>query len=44
MTDTTSTAPQAGPQPTVWPCLSYADAPAAIRFLVDAFGDRKSVV
>lgn len=24
--------------PTVWPALRYADAPAAIRFLVDAFG------
>lgn len=24
--------------PTVWPCLSYRDAPAALRFLVDAFG------
>lgn len=26
------------PDPTVWICLSYNDAPAAIRFLVDAFG------
>lgn len=24
--------------PTVWPALRYADAPGAIRFLVDAFG------
>ena len=23
---------------TVWPCLNYRDAPAAIRFLVEAFG------
>jgi uncharacterized glyoxalase superfamily protein PhnB len=28
----------AGPPPTVWPCLSYADAPAAIDWLVEAFG------
>lgn len=26
------------PNPTVWPSIRYADAPAAIRFLVDAFG------
>lgn len=26
------------PAPTVWPYLIYADAPAAIRFLVEAFG------
>ncbi|WP_187368090.1 VOC family protein [Nonomuraea terrae] len=25
-------------RPSVWPCLSYRDARAAIRFLVDAFG------
>jgi len=24
--------------PGVWPCLTYADAPAAIRFLVDVLG------
>ncbi|MFO7253643.1 MAG: VOC family protein [Actinomycetes bacterium] len=24
--------------PTVWPCLFYRDAPAAIRFLTEAFG------
>lgn len=24
--------------PTVWPCLSFRDARAALRFLVDAFG------
>ena len=24
--------------PGLWPCLSYADAPAAIRFLVDVLG------
>jgi uncharacterized glyoxalase superfamily protein PhnB len=26
------------PAPTVWPCVLYEDAPAAIRFLVEAFG------
>lgn len=26
------------PAPTVWPCLSYRDAPAAIQFLTKAFG------
>lgn len=26
------------PAPTAWPCLSYADARAAIAFLVEAFG------
>lgn len=26
------------PAPTIWPALTYADAPAAIRFLVEAFG------
>jgi uncharacterized glyoxalase superfamily protein PhnB len=31
MTDTT-------PAKTVWPCVNYRDAPAAIRFLVEAFG------
>jgi uncharacterized glyoxalase superfamily protein PhnB len=25
------------PAPTIWPALTYADAPAAIRFLVEAF-------
>lgn len=31
--------------PTVmWPCLRYADAPAAIRFLVDAFGFEETLV
>ncbi|WP_181448496.1 VOC family protein [Nonomuraea aridisoli] len=25
-------------KPSVWPCLSYRDARAAIRFLADAFG------
>ncbi len=24
--------------PAVWPCLAYRDAPAAIRFLTEAFG------
>lgn len=26
------------PAPTVWPCINYSDAPAAIRFLVDVVG------
>lgn len=26
------------PATTVWPCLAYVDAPAAIRFLVEVFG------
>jgi uncharacterized glyoxalase superfamily protein PhnB len=29
---------------TVWPGLIYADAPAAIRFLTDAFGFREALV
>jgi uncharacterized glyoxalase superfamily protein PhnB len=33
-------APDAVPAATVWPCLNYADAPAAIEFLVAAFGFR----
>lgn len=37
MTDNTSA-------PTVWPCLSYADAPGAIRFLVEAFGFVETLV
>ena len=28
----------------VWPALRYRDAPAAIRFLVDAFGFEEAVV
>jgi uncharacterized glyoxalase superfamily protein PhnB len=28
----------------VWPCLVYEDAPAAIRFLVDAFGFEERLV
>lgn len=32
------------PAPTVWPCTSYADAPAAIRFLVEAFGFVETLV
>jgi uncharacterized glyoxalase superfamily protein PhnB len=32
------------PAPTVWPALAYADAPAAIRFLVDAFGFAETLV
>ena len=32
------------PAPTIWPALAYADAPAAIRFLVDAFGFVETLV
>jgi uncharacterized glyoxalase superfamily protein PhnB len=32
------------PAATVWPALRYADAPAAIRFLVDAFGFEETLV
>jgi uncharacterized glyoxalase superfamily protein PhnB len=32
------------PAPTVWPCLTYTDAKAAIRFLVDAFGFEERLV
>ena len=32
------------PPPTCWPCLSYQDAPAAIRFLVEAFGFSEHLV
>jgi len=37
MTDTT-------PAPTVWPCLSYSNEQAAIRFLVEAFGFEETLV
>lgn len=30
--------------PTIWPALRYADAPAAIRFLVEAFGFDQTLV
>lgn len=30
--------------PTVWPALRFADAPAAIRFLVEAFGFEETLV
>ncbi len=30
--------------PGTWPCLTYADAPAAIRFLVDVLGFEERVV
>jgi uncharacterized glyoxalase superfamily protein PhnB len=33
-----------GPAPTVWPGFTYVDAPAAIRFLVDAFGFVETLV
>lgn len=39
-TSTSTTAFGAGPATTVWPCLNYADASAAIDFLVAAFGFR----
>ena len=32
------------PDKTVWPMLNYLDAPAAIAFLVDAFGFEPSLV
>ncbi|MDQ3762121.1 MAG: VOC family protein [Actinomycetota bacterium] len=32
------------PAPTVWPCLSYSDERAAIRFLVEAFGFEETLV
>jgi uncharacterized glyoxalase superfamily protein PhnB len=32
------------PPPTVWPCLSYRDAPAAIAWLQDALGFRATSV
>ncbi len=32
------------PAPTVWPCLNFKDARAAIRFLVDAFGLEETLV
>jgi uncharacterized glyoxalase superfamily protein PhnB len=32
------------PAPTCWPTLSYRDAPAAIRFLVEAFGFKEHLV
>jgi uncharacterized glyoxalase superfamily protein PhnB len=32
------------PAPTVWPCLSYSDERAAIRFLVEAFGFQETLV
>jgi uncharacterized glyoxalase superfamily protein PhnB len=30
--------------PSVWPCLSYKDAPAAVEFLASAFGFEKRAV
>ncbi|HEX4103837.1 MAG TPA: VOC family protein [Pseudonocardiaceae bacterium] len=32
------------PSPTIWPALTYADASAAIRFLVEAFGFVETLV
>jgi uncharacterized glyoxalase superfamily protein PhnB len=40
----TSTTDTAAPPKTVWPCLNYRDADAAIRFLVDAFGFESTLV
>jgi uncharacterized glyoxalase superfamily protein PhnB len=36
--------PKHAPPKTVWPTLNYADAPAAIRFLVDVFGFEERIV
>jgi uncharacterized glyoxalase superfamily protein PhnB len=32
------------PPPSIWPTLTYADAPAALRFLTEAFGFVESLV
>jgi uncharacterized glyoxalase superfamily protein PhnB len=32
------------PEPNVWPALRYADAPAAVRFLVDVVGFAETLV
>ena len=41
----TTTTPHLGAAaPTIWPCLAYADAPGAIRFLVEAFGFTETLV
>lgn len=32
------------PPPTIWPVLTYRDAPGAIRFLADAFGFEQAAV
>lgn len=32
------------PRPNVWPALSYDDAPAAVRFLVDVLGFTEALV
>ncbi len=46
MTTTEPTEASAGqvPAPTCWPSLRYDDAPAAIRFLAEAFGAEAAVV
>lgn len=49
MTDTSETTARTGTgslghAPGVWPCLSYSDARAAIRFLVDTLGFAESAV
>jgi uncharacterized glyoxalase superfamily protein PhnB len=42
---TTQTAsPTDTPAKTIWPCLTYVDAPAAIRFLVDTLGFVETIV
>lgn len=38
------TSDDSAPAPTCWPCLSYDDAEAALRFLVDAFGFEERLV
>jgi len=44
-TDSSAPTPtDAPPAPTVWPTLNYRDAPAAIEFLVSAFGFTQTLV
>lgn len=43
-TDTTSTDTGRSSSRTVWPCLAYTDARAAIRFLVEVLGFTESAV
>ncbi|MBF0659902.1 VOC family protein [Rhodococcus sp. (in: high G+C Gram-positive bacteria)] len=43
-TTATTTTTGSGHAPGVWPCLSYSDARAAIRFLVDTLGFAESAV
>lgn len=32
------------PAPTVWPCINFEDAPAAARFLIEAFGFEEMLI